>query len=96
MPAYLISHGTLTDPEKMAEYVERSGPMAAKHGGEFIAVGPVTAVLTGSHDHNRVALFKFPDTQAVETWFNSDEYRQLWPLRKSAGDFDFVVFEMPD
>ena len=93
MAAYFIAHGTLKDAKKMEEYVERSSPIVASFGGEFIGVGNVSAVLTGSHNHKRTALFKFPNTAAVESWYNSEPYKELWPLRKQAGDFDFVVFE---
>lgn len=93
MTAYFIAHGTLKDPEKMKEYVERSGPIVAHYGGEFLSVGGITAVLTGNHKHKRTAIFKFPDTAAAEAWFNSDAYRALWPLRAEAGDFDFIVME---
>lgn len=93
MAAYLISQSTIKDETKLAEYVEKSGPIAAEYCAEFVTVGPVTAVLTGSHAHKRVALFKFPNTAAIEEWFHCDAYKALWPIRKAAGDFDFVVFE---
>ena len=93
MAAYLIAHGTLKDPTKMEEYVERAQPIVESFGGEFITVGEVTSVLVGSHNHVRTAIFKFPDTQAAESWFNSENYKSLWELRQQAGDFDFIVFE---
>ena len=93
MAAYFIAHGTLKDPKKMEEYVERSGPIFASFGGEFITVGEVSAVLTGTHGHKRTAMFKFPDTKSAEACYNSEAYKELWPLRQAAGDFDFIVFE---
>jgi len=93
MAAYLISHSTIKDEAKLAEYVEKSSPIAAEYGAEFITVGPVTAVLNGSHAHKRVAMFKFPNTTAIEDWFHCEAYKALWPTREAAGDFDFVVFE---
>ncbi|MBX3567537.1 MAG: DUF1330 domain-containing protein [Rhizobiaceae bacterium] len=93
MAAYFIAHGTLKNPEKMLEYVDRSGPVVARFGGEFISVGAVKAVLTGSHRHKRTAIFKFPDVASIEAWYNSDDYRALWPLRNEAGDFDFIAVE---
>ena len=93
MTAYFIAHGTLRDPDKMAEYAERSGPVVEKHGGEFITVGDVKSVLTGSHNHKRTAIFRFPDVASAEAWYNDPEYRELWPLRSEAGDFDFIVVE---
>lgn len=93
MAAYFIAHGTLRNPEKMAEYVARSGPIFAAFGGEFLAVGDVKSVLTGSHGHKRTAIFRFPDVASAEACYNSEAYRALWPLRREAGDFDFIVME---
>ena len=93
MAAYFIAHGTLKNPEKMDEYVTRSGPIFAAHGGKFLTVGDVKTVLTGSHGHKRTAIFVFPDVASAEACYNSDAYRELWPLRKEAGDFDFIVME---
>lgn len=93
MAAYFIAHGTLKDPAKMAEYVEKSGPIFAAHGGEFLTVGEVKAVLTGTHSRKRTAIFKFPDVASAERCYNSEAYKALWPLRGEAGDFDFIVME---
>ncbi|MGR9178889.1 DUF1330 domain-containing protein (plasmid) [Rhizobium leguminosarum] len=93
MAAYFIAHGTLKNTEKMLEYVDRSGPIVAHYGGEFISVGEVKAVLTGKHKHKRTAIFKFPDVASAEAWYNSDAYKAIWPLRNEAGDFDFIVIE---
>jgi uncharacterized protein (DUF1330 family) len=93
MAAYFIAHGTVTDQTKMSEYVEKSGPIFASFGGEFVTVGGVTHVLIGSHSRDRVAMFKFPNSTAAEACYNSDAYKALWPLRQEAGDFDFIGFE---
>lgn len=93
MAAYFIAHGTIKNPQKMEDYVARSGPIFAAHGGQFLTVGDVKAVLTGSHSQKRTAIFVFPDVAAAEACYNSDAYRALWPLRHEAGDFDFIVIE---
>lgn len=93
MAAYFIAHGTLKDPKKMEEYVAKSGPIFAEHGGHFLTVGEVKTVLTGSHGHKRTAIFVFPDVASAEACYNSEAYRALWPLRHEAGDFDFIVME---
>ena len=93
MAAYFIAHGTVTDHAKMSAYVEKSEPIFASIGGEFVTVRGVTHVLTGTHERERVAMFKFPDAAAAEACYNSDAYKAPWPLREQAGDFDFIVFE---
>jgi uncharacterized protein (DUF1330 family) len=93
MAAFFIAHGTIHNPAKMEEYVAKSGPIFAAHGGQFLTVGDVKAVLTGTHTQKRTAMFIFPDVASVEACYNSEAYRALWPLRREAGDFDFIVVE---
>ena len=93
MAAFFIAHGTLKDPKKMEEYVHKTSPIVARFGGEFLGVGEVKTVLTGEHKHKRTAIFRFPDVASIEAWYNSEDYRALWPLRQEAGDFDFIGIE---
>ena len=93
MTAYFIALGTLKDPEKMQRYVALSGPVMARHGGEWISTGEVKKVLTGSHQHARVAIFSFPSVEHVEAWYNDPDYQKLWDFRKECGDFDFLAVE---
>jgi uncharacterized protein (DUF1330 family) len=93
MAAYFVAHGTVKDPAKLAQYVERASPYVAAAGGEFIAVGDVKWVLLGEHPHKRVAVFRFPDATSARAWFDNPAYQALAPLRSEAGDFVFLVFE---
>lgn len=93
MTAYFIAHGTLRNAEKMQRYVALSGPLMARHGGEWISTGEVKRVLTGSHAHVRTAIFRFPSVEHAEAWFNDPEYKALWDFRKECGDFDFILVE---
>jgi uncharacterized protein (DUF1330 family) len=93
MAAYFIAHGTLKDATKMERYVAISGPVMARHGGEWITTGEVKAVLTGAHKHQRTAIFKFPSIEYLQAWYNDPEYKVLWEFRKECGDFDFLAIE---
>jgi uncharacterized protein (DUF1330 family) len=93
MTAYFIAHGTLRDQEKMERYVAASGPIIARHGGEWISTGEVKAVLVGVHEQKRTAIFRFPSLAAIEAWFNDPEYQKLWNFRSECGDFVFLAVE---
>jgi uncharacterized protein (DUF1330 family) len=93
VPVFFIAHGTVKNPEKMQKYVELSGPIVARHGGEWLTTGEVKAVLTGHHTHVRTAIFRFPSLEDAQGWFNDPEYKKLCDLRAEAGDFDFLLVE---
>jgi uncharacterized protein (DUF1330 family) len=93
MTVYFIAHGTVKDSDKMQRYVAESGPVVARHGGEWLTTGEVKSVLTGRHAHLRTAIFRFPSLADAEGWFNDPDYKKLWPLRAEAGDFDFILIE---
>jgi uncharacterized protein (DUF1330 family) len=93
MTVYFIAHGTVKDNAKMQQYVEQSGPVVARHGGQWLTTGEVKSVLTGKHGHVRTAIFTFPSVADAEGWFNDPEYKKLWALRSEAGDFDFILVE---
>ncbi|SCW35757.1 MULTISPECIES: DUF1330 domain-containing protein [unclassified Pseudomonas] len=94
MTAYFLAFGTVKDPEKLAEYIERSGPSVAHHGGKYVGVDEQTVVLLGKHKHPRTALFTFPDSASCQAWFDSASYQKLEGLREDAGDFVFIVFDV--
>ena len=37
----------------------------------------VEKVIHGPIPHQVIALFEFPDSAAIDTWYNSDEYQAL-------------------
>jgi uncharacterized protein (DUF1330 family) len=90
MSAYVIVHGTVTNPEKMQEYGAAAGPLAGKHGGEVISRGPVE-VLSGSSDYQLAVVIKFPDKATAKAWYESPEYQAIIPIRESALDSVFIL-----
>ncbi|ATE78190.1 DUF1330 domain-containing protein [Pseudomonas frederiksbergensis] len=94
MTAYFLAFGTVRDPDKLAEYIDRSGPSVAAFGGEFVGVSDQTQVLAGVHAHPRTAMFTFPDAATCRAWFESPMYHELEGLREAAADFVFLVFDV--
>jgi uncharacterized protein (DUF1330 family) len=90
MSAYVIVHGTVTNPEKMQEYGAAAGPLAAKHGGEVLSRGPVE-VLSGSSDYQLAVVIQFADRAAAKAWYESPEYQALIPTRESGLDSVFIL-----
>lgn len=41
------------------------------------------------------AVIKFPDIAAAKSWYASDAYQQIIPLREEAWDMSLVLHEVP-
>lgn len=91
--AYVIGQVTVKDEEKWAEYQSAVPATFRAWSGEKIGGGKRFAALAGDMVHPDVVVLQFPDRQALEGWFNSDEYQGLIELRDSAADVVLTAYE---
>jgi uncharacterized protein (DUF1330 family) len=93
MTAYLIAEHVITDAAKFDEYRTRVAPMIAMYGGRYVTKGGSHKFPEGGHwSPQRVVIIEFPDMQALESWYNSPEYKPLIALRKqSTSDMDMLI-----
>lgn len=92
MPAYWITHVTVTDEAAYGEYAKRAGPAIAAHGGEFLARGGRYKQLEG-RDRPRNVLARFPSLEAAEACYNSPEYQSALAFARGASERDLVIVE---
>ena len=95
MPALMISEIRVKSPEKLAEYMEKTQALARTFGAEMVARAEFARHLTGSDDHDRVVVARFPDMDRLEAWFTSDAYAALVPLREAASDMRMTAYSIP-
>ena len=93
MPAYVIGHITVKDPEKWAEYRSQVPATLAPWNAELVFRGGKSSVLSGNHSHTDTVVIRFPDTDSVEQWYSSNAYQKLIPLRTQASDIDLISYE---
>jgi uncharacterized protein (DUF1330 family) len=94
MSTYVIaSVSKAWDADKLAEYRRRNTDVVAAHGGRFIVRGGANETLEGDWSPVRLVIMEFPDTDAARAWYESDDYRALRELRRSASDTDIVMVE---
>ena len=93
MPAYLIVEHIITDPVKFEEYRTKVGPMIEKHGGRYLTKGGSHKFPEGGHwVPGRVAVIEFPNSNALDAWYNSPEYQPLIALRKQCtSELDMMI-----
>ena len=92
MPAYIIAEHVITDAAKFEEYRTKVGPTIAKYGGRYLTKGGPHLPEGGHWKPERVVIIEFPTMNALNTWWNSPEYRPLVPIRKSStSDQDMLI-----
>lgn len=92
MSAYIIVNCTIKDAEKFAQYGAKAVNTFVPHGGTLVQRGKLHSTLSGTAGAGVTAVFEFPDTAAVEAWYQSDAYQALLPLRNQACDMDISVY----
>jgi uncharacterized protein (DUF1330 family) len=93
MPAYVIGHITVKDPEKWAEYRSRVPATLAPWGGEVVLRGRRITVLSGEHPYSDTVVIQFPDAGAIAEWYRSPAYQTLIPLRLQAAEMVLISYE---
>ncbi|KPA21126.1 hypothetical protein shim_25910 [Shimia sp. SK013] len=94
MPAYMISHVTVTNKEKFDSYFDKTRAVGAKYGAKPVAIGAQPKMLNGESDgHQMVVVAEFESMEALDTWHNSDEYQALVPLREEGSIQHMVAYE---
>ncbi len=93
MPACVLVEVTVTDPEKMAPYMQQVDKTVTDHGGKYLLRTPDAEVIEGNIGQHPVkVVLEFPDMAAVKTWYASPEYQAILPYRteNSQGNMLFV------
>lgn len=92
-PGFLFVNATVTDSQKLGAYGQALPPVYAKYNGRYVifgAIGRGINVQDGSPQHKSVIFARFNSLTDVETFWWSDEYRAVFPLRNGAGQFDVL------
>ncbi len=93
MPACVIGHITVKNPEKWMEYRSRVPATLDPWGGEVVFRGRRVAVLSGEHHYVDTVVIRFPDANAAAGWYESPAYQALIPLRRQAADMVLISYE---
>jgi uncharacterized protein (DUF1330 family) len=91
--AYIIGNIDVTSPERYATYVKEVGASVAQYGGRFIVRGGRAEKLEGPLEPGRVVVIEFPTSERAKAWWDSEEYRELKAIRRSASAGSLFVVE---
>ena len=85
MAAYIIyDQLEVTDEDAWTEYSSTIRAEMADFGGRILAADAEAKVLEGTWGGVRVVVAEFPDMEALERYYRSDDYRGLVETRLEA------------
>lgn len=91
--AYLIGEIDVHDPNTYANYTAQTPAAVAKHGGRFIVRGGASEAREGEPPKGRVVVIEFPSLEAARTFYESEDYQPLIPIRQSAASGRIFLVE---
>lgn len=93
-PAYLVAQLNITDLQTyMQDYGMPVFPQLIAAGGEVLVATPEAKVLEGGTDATWSVVVRFPDMNALNGWYSSEEYQAVAPRRRALteGDQSFLL-----
>lgn len=74
----------------MAEYSQLAAKTLQNYGGQFIAKGPIES-LHGESPYTMKAVIEFPDKHSAKSWYTSEAYQAIIPLRNKGMESQFQL-----
>jgi uncharacterized protein (DUF1330 family) len=90
--ANTIAELEVTDPPTFKKYGEGTGAGIPAAGGRFIVRGGKTFVINGTPPKQLVVI-QWESLEKAQTYFESEAYKQLVPIRDKASNFRAFVIE---
>lgn len=90
MSSYLIVNASITDPDKLDEYLLAVGPSFAGRDVKVLVSTNEATTLEGEPAGCRAVVLEFPDRAALLDWYHSDAYQAVVGLR-FAGTAGFAI-----
>lgn len=93
-PVHILLTMEVHDPARLGEYFEKVTPLMGEAGIELLSAGTDTVeVLEGAWDHHRVVLMRAPSRAAWTSFYESDAYAPIKPLRREATESMLAVLD---
>ncbi len=83
----------MSDEAGLGRYIEQVGDLVARHGGRYLARGPVAAVLEGEHQPLLLGVLEFPTLEAIQAPYDDPECAPFKTLRQDSSACNFLAVE---
>ncbi len=90
--SYLIGQITITNQQGYAHYSARVPQTIEDFGGKYLVRGGQSTQLEGQAQGERNVVIEFPNREAAQAWYHSDQYQAILPhrLNNSTGTLALV------
>ena len=92
MPAYVIAQMQVNDPKMYRKYASKLGPTAAPYGARILAATDAE-IREGAPPYTRTVIGEFPSLEAARSWYESETYQAILPLRLKSTSGTLVMVE---
>lgn len=93
MPAYLVVHVDIHDPERYEQYKALAPPIIRQYGGRYLTRGGATEVLDGDWTPKRLLVLEFPTMERARAFYASPEYADALALRHATSTSSVVLLD---
>ena len=93
MSVYVIAQGRIENRKMLDEYVGKALPTIASHGARVVAFAESPEVVEGPVEHPRTVILEFASREAFRSWYDSDEYQAVLPLRLESAPGTLIVVD---
>lgn len=93
MAVYVVSRVDISDPERMAAYMQAAPATVEAFGGRYIIRTGNIEVIEGDQTCDRMVVLEFPTRDQVLAWYNSEIYRPLRDLRWQVAKASIVLLQ---
>jgi len=84
MAAYVVAQMQVHDIQTYREYASKVPPTVVAYRGRFLVASDTADLKEGDQPYPRTVIGEFPTMDAARAWYESDEYRELIPLRQAS------------
>jgi uncharacterized protein (DUF1330 family) len=89
---FVISTSEIVDQQRYEKYLELAGPIVESYGGEYLLQSD-KIIAAKDWQAEKIVIIKFDSKEQMDRCFESDEYREIIPLREGSIVSRFVMVE---
>ena len=93
MAAYVITDLHIYDIEHYLEYQQAMRPLLAAVGARYLARGGLFKVYEGDYEPNRLVVVEFPSLEAVDDFYESEDYQALEAQRRACSNARIIAVD---
>lgn len=93
MPAYIIAHARIGDPQQYEDYKRLAAIAVCKYGCRYLAQGGQVHVLEGEWRPSRIVILQCDSLEQAHRFYNLPEYQSAKLARRGAAAMEMVVVE---